>query len=75
LSVGHLKFNWKKLITIKESYTSKIDSLILEPINLKNNFKGIRKNKGLFISSSGKAINADLNGAINIMKKVFDLKK
>ena len=65
----------KKLITIEESYTSKIDSLILEPMNLKNKFKGIRKNRGLFISSSGKAINADLNGAINIMRKVFDLKK
>ena len=33
------------------------------------------KNRCLFISSSGKAINADLNGAINIMRKVFDLKK
>ena len=32
------------------------------------------KNRGLFISSSGKVINADLNGAINIIK-VFDLKK
>jgi transposase len=33
------------------------------------------KNRGLFISSSGKVINADLNGAINIIIKVFDLKK
>ena len=30
---------------------------------------------GLFISTNGKTINADLNGAINIMRKVITLTK
>ena len=65
----------KKLITIEESYTSKSDSLTFEKMNSETKFKGNRKHRGLFISSIGKALNADLNGAINIMRKVFDLKQ
>jgi putative transposase len=65
----------KKLITIEESYTSKSDSLTFEKMNSETKFNGNRKHRGLFISSIGKALNADLNGAINIMRKVFDLKQ
>jgi len=32
---------------------------------------GTRVKRGLFSSSTGKLINADLNGAINIMRKFY----
>ena len=64
----------KELIIKEESYTSKCDSLNLEDLKKQDNYDGIRKHRGLFISKTGKAINADLNGAINIMRKVIKLK-
>lgn len=67
-----------KLIEIEESYTSKTDHLageILRNISDKNDEKikylGKRVKRGLFRSSTGKYINADLNGAIGICRKVF----
>jgi len=65
--------NGKQLIVSEESYTSKCDSLSLEKLDKTSNFMGCRIHRGLFISSSGKAINADLNGAINIMRKKINL--
>jgi len=72
----------------EESYTSKTDSLSLEPIPIfgkeprleeklpkninpltKEKYLGRRKYRGLFKSKIGKAINADINGAINILRK------
>lgn len=64
----------KKVITIEESYTSKCDSLSLELLCKKEKYNGTRKMRGLYISQNNKAINADLNGAINIMRKVINLK-
>ena len=32
-------------------------------------YKGVRTKRGLFISSTGKAVNADLNGSLNILRK------
>lgn len=34
-------------------------------------YKGKRIRRGLFLSSTGIAINADVNGALGIMRKVF----
>lgn len=65
----------KELIVKEESYTSKCDSLNLEDVKKQDTYSGIRKHRGLFISKIGKAINADLNGAINIMRKVIKLKE
>ena len=62
------------VITHEESYTSKCDSLSLESLN-KKKYEKNRISRGLFRSKIGKFINADLNGAINIMRKVIDLKK
>lgn len=53
----------------EESYTSKCDSLAFEEIKKHKSYKGKRTYRGLFISSVGKAINADINGAINILRK------
>ena len=70
-----LESNGKNLIIHEESYTSKCDSLTLENLTKRDNFNGDRIYRGLFISKIGKAINADLNGAINIMRKVINMKK
>lgn len=50
----------------EESHTSKCDHLALEPIHHHDNYLGKRKKRGLFVSSTGKLINADVNGAIGI---------
>ena len=54
----------------EESYTSKCDALALEPIGKHDKYLGRRTKRGLFRSSIGKLINADQNGALNIMRKV-----
>jgi IS605 OrfB family transposase len=54
---------------VTESYTSKTDSLALEPVTKHKTYLGKRKRRGLFQSSIGKLINADINGAINILRK------
>ena len=58
--------------TNEESYTSKCDSLALEKIEKHVQYLGKRVRRGLFQSSVGKLLNADINGAINIMRKVVD---
>ena len=70
-----LKIRNKKLLILKESYTSKCDALALEEVNYHAQYKGVRKNRGLFSSSTKKLINADINGAINIMRKCVPLTK
>jgi len=57
------------LVTQEESYTSKCDSLAFESIEKHNEYKGSRIKRGLFLSSLGKALNADINGALNILRK------
>ena len=54
----------------EESYTSKCDALALEPVGKHEQYLGRRTKRGLFRSSVGKLINADHNGALNIMRKV-----
>lgn len=54
----------------EESYTSKIDHLAFEPLKKQESYLGRRKKRGLFQSSVGKLINADINGAIGIARKV-----
>ena len=59
-----------EIVIHEESYTSKCDFLAFEKIGKHENYLGKRKNRGLFQSSVGKLINADVNGALNIMRKV-----
>lgn len=59
-----------EVVTHEESYTSKIDHLAFEEMKYKDNYLGKRKRRGLFQSSIGKLINADINGAIGIARKV-----
>ena len=63
-----------KFIEVEESYTSKVDALALEPLQKAADevkYLGRRLKRGLFQSSVGKLINADVNGALNILRKVF----
>lgn len=57
--------------TNEESYTSKVDHLAFEKLGKHDVYLGKRKKRGLFQSSIGKLINADINGAIGIGRKVF----
>ena len=58
------------VIVIEESYTSKCDSLVLESVKKHESYLGKRVKRGLFQSSIGKLLNADVNGALNILRKV-----
>ncbi|MDD2505494.1 MAG: transposase, partial [Bacilli bacterium] len=53
----------------EESYTSKCSYFDSESINKHKTYKGNRTNRGLFITSNGIKINADVNGSLNIHKK------
>ena len=55
----------------EESYTSKCDGLCLEEICKHESYSGKRIKRGLFRSGCSKVVNADVNGAFNILRKVF----
>jgi len=63
-----------KVILTEESYTSKADALSLDPLKKTcddHKFSGKRILRGLYQSAKGVLINADINGALNIARKVF----
>ncbi|HLX54862.1 MAG TPA: transposase, partial [Aquella sp.] len=63
--------NNQKVCIIGEAYTSKCDALAFEKICHHDEYSGKRTKRGLFASSTKKYLNADLNGAINIMRKWY----
>ena len=76
--IRYIQFKAKNLGVLvevnEESYTSKCDSLALEPVQKHPEYLGRRIKRGLFKSSVGFVINADINGAINILRKALKLK-
>jgi putative transposase len=60
-----------QLITTEESYTSKCSFFDNEFPQKHKEYKGKRVKRGLFKTGGGMLINADCNGALNILKKVF----
>ena len=58
-----------RLQLVEESYTSKVDHLANEPLERQETYLGKRVKRGLFQSSTGKLINADVNGALGILRK------
>ena len=65
-------------VTTEESYTSRADFLALDPIpeykeddRTKYSFSGKRIKRGLYRHYDGTITNADINGAANILRKVF----
>lgn len=55
----------------EENYTSKVDHLAFETLEKHDIYLGKRKKRGLFQSSVNQLINADINGSIGIVRKVF----
>lgn len=72
--ISYLKYKCEMsgivLVKNEESYTSKCDALLMEPVCRHAVYSGKRIKRGLFQSSIDKLINADINGAVNIMRKV-----
>lgn len=62
------------VVTTEESYTSGTSFIDNEEPVKENYNKSRRVHRGLFVSDSGITINADLNGAYQILKKVFPIK-
>ena len=58
------------VIITEESYTSKIDHFAFEIMKHHDKYLGKRVKRGCFQSSTHKLLNADVNGAIGIMRKV-----
>ena len=72
------EFHGIKFLTVEESYTSKASCLDMDEIptctpndQTKYKFSGRRKYRGLYKSKEGLLINADINGAVNILRKYF----
>lgn len=69
-----LKYKWERIggvfKTTEESYTSKCSFLDMETVEFHNTYKGTRIKRGLFVTKNGYKINADVNGAANILRKV-----
>jgi putative transposase len=62
-----------KVTTVEENYTSKCSALDLEEIGKHEDhaYAGKRVFRGLFRTAFGILINADVNGALNILRKVI----
>ena len=59
------------VILTEESYTSKCSFMDSEQIKKHSGYKGKRIKRGLFKTATNKLINADLNGSLNILRKVI----
>jgi putative transposase len=62
-----------EVITTEESYTSKCSFIDNEPLKKHGIYMGKRVSRGMFKSQDGLLINADINGAFNIIRKVVPL--
>lgn len=58
-----------EVILQEESHTSKCSFLDLEPIEHRDKYIGKRIKRGIFRTGKGILINADVNGALNIIRK------
>jgi putative transposase len=58
------------VILTEESHTSKCSFLDAETVGYHNRYAGKRIKRGLFVSATGRKINADVNGAYNMIAKV-----
>jgi putative transposase len=59
-----------QVIVTEESYTSKCSFLDLEPVGKHDAYAGKRVKRGLFRARGRRYLNADINGAYNILRKV-----
>ena len=59
-----------RVVITEESYTSKCSFLDNEPLKKQESYVGKRIKRGLFRTSDGRLLNADVNGSANIIRKV-----
>ena len=64
-----------KYIEQEEAYTSKCSFIDRESIKKKEKYQGRRIQRGLYKTSTGKKINADINGSLNIGRKYLEKQK
>lgn len=64
-----------EVICQEESYTSKCSFFDNEDIQKHEKYAGCRVHRGLFKTSTGKILNADINGSLNIIKKYLITKE
>ena len=64
-----------KYIEQEEAYTSKCSFVDREEIKKKEEYQGSRIQRGLYKTSTGKEINADVNGSLNIGRKYLEKQK
>ena len=64
-----------EVICQEESYTSKCSFFDNEDVKKHEKYMGSRTKRGLFKTSQGKQVNADINGALNILKKYLITKE
>ena len=57
------------LVELNEAYTSKCSFLDDEEVCKHEIYKGKRVKRGLFLSSTKKVLNSDINGSLNILKR------
>jgi len=55
---------------VDEAYTSQVDALAMGTVEKQPYGKSRRVQRGLYRSSTGQLINADVNGALSILRKV-----
>ncbi|MBU0495100.1 MAG: transposase [Chloroflexi bacterium] len=60
-----------QVVLVEESYTSKTSFLDWEPPCQQDTYAGRRVQRGLFQAADGRPINADVNGAYQIIRKAF----
>ena len=72
--ISYLKYKCElvgiNFIETEEAYTSKCDHFVFEEMEHQESYLGKRVKRGLFQSSVGKLLNADVNGALGILRKV-----
>lgn len=69
--VHHAKINNMKVRIQDENHTSKCDALSFEEVKRHSIYSGKRISRGLYRSKKGIVIDADVNGAINILRKAI----
>lgn len=72
--VGLIRYRCERLgisfVVTEESYTSRCSALDGEGLGRHEDYAGRRVRRGLFEASDGRRLNADVNGAWNILRKV-----
>ena len=61
--------NGIRFIQREEAYTSKVSFIDGDPIEKQDVFSGERVHRGLYRSKTGRLLNADVNGSLNILRK------